>query len=158
MKKTTKTLNKITILRDTREQNPWLFEDCDCVETVMCTIPKGDYSLQGFDDPSHPNSVIVERKSSSQELIGNIGKGWDRFKRELEILSRFEYKMIVVERAANFNWLVEKKFTSLHTNFIYKRIAEIYADYNVPIYFLESRDDAQNFVYRVFKRILECQK
>jgi len=77
------------IVIDTREQTPLLFGDQ--VETVPGTLETGDYSIQGLTD-----LVTIERKSLP-DLLGCIGKGRDRFERELRRMRGYTYKAVVIE-------------------------------------------------------------
>lgn len=77
------------IIVDTREQAPY-FSD-SAVPTVKRGLKSGDYSLDGFED-----RVAIERKSLP-DLYGCIGKGRERFERELVRLSEMDFAAIVVE-------------------------------------------------------------
>ena len=89
------------IVVDTREQEPYTFAglksdqvDGGHVMTVRCerrTLKSGDYSLSGFE-----TRVAVERKSLV-DLFGTIGQGRDRFERELERLSEYEFATVMIE-------------------------------------------------------------
>jgi len=100
-----------TVVIDTREQAPWLFQGFRCdasqkskrkgheddlppallVKTEVKTLSTGDYSIVGLE-----NSVCVERKSL-EDLYGTLGSGRDRFERELERMSQFDVAHVVVE-------------------------------------------------------------
>jgi hypothetical protein len=60
------------------------------------TLECGDYTPIAFDMPNDDYSLIIERKLSARELIGNIGKNWERFQRELEKMSFYQNKFLVV--------------------------------------------------------------
>lgn len=89
------------VLIDTREQLPYAFDAIRAdkregggvlaVPTRVEGLPSGDYSLEGFAD-----RVAVERKSLA-DLFGTLGKGRERFERELERLSAFDFAAVVVE-------------------------------------------------------------
>jgi ERCC4-type nuclease len=65
------------ILIDTREQEPYTFTGYEAA-TETATLPRGDYSLPGFQD-----RAAIERKSLN-DLIGCLmGKDRERFEREL---------------------------------------------------------------------------
>lgn len=77
------------IVIDTREQLPFSFPEG--VETVRGTLHSGDYSVKGLED-----RVAVERKSLA-DLYGSVTRGRERFEREIQRLSEFEYAMVVIE-------------------------------------------------------------
>lgn len=89
------------VLIDTREQRPYAFAGLTAdahqgggplvVETRPATLPSGDYSLDGFAD-----RVAVERKSKA-DLFGTLGRGRERFERELARLAGMEFAAVVVE-------------------------------------------------------------
>lgn len=89
------------VVVDTREKKPYAFRSIRAdarqgggimeVQAVSATVPSGDYSLLGF-----VGSVAVERKSIA-DLFGTLGKGRERFERELDRLSSMECPNVVVE-------------------------------------------------------------
>jgi len=89
------------IVVDTREQEPYTFAGLKSdqvngghvmtVRTERRTLKSGDYSLSGFE-----TRVAVERKSLA-DLFGTIGQGRERFERELERLSQYEFATVMIE-------------------------------------------------------------
>jgi len=88
------------IIQDTREQTPFKFPDT--VQIEVAGLETGDYSLKGFTD-----LVCIERKSV-QDLVGCIGKGRERFERELRRMRGYRYKAVIVEgtlqKLSGGNW------------------------------------------------------
>ena len=82
----------IVIQVDTREQAPLPIRRFP-VERIG--LPCGDYGIKGFSDWSNPR-FIVERKSLD-DLAGSIGKGRERFMREIEKLRQFGFRALVIE-------------------------------------------------------------
>lgn len=91
------------VVIDTREQLPWQFDglytDMSArggrrplvVEKAVATLRQGDYSIRGFE-----NQVAIERKSLP-DLFGTLGRGRDRFARELERLAALDRAAVVIE-------------------------------------------------------------
>lgn len=79
------------VLIDTREQRPLRFAPELEVDCGSATLPAGDYSVRGF-----TAYVALERKSVS-DLIGTLTKGRERFEAELDLLTQFRWKAILVE-------------------------------------------------------------
>jgi DNA excision repair protein ERCC-4 len=77
---------RFIVVIDSREQRPYRFD-----EAVVKLLPSGDYSLLGYEE-----RVAIERKSK-KDAYASLGRGRERFEREVERLSRFEYAAIVVE-------------------------------------------------------------
>lgn len=74
------------IVIDTREQRPYVF-----AESVIGTLPTGDYSLQGFE-----SRVAIERKTKN-DAFASLGQGRARFRREVERMAALQYGAIVIE-------------------------------------------------------------
>ena len=82
----------ITIIVDKREQTPLSFNIKDIsIPTELGTLQTGDYSVKGLE-----SKISVERKSLS-DLLGCIGNDRERFERELERISAFETRALVIE-------------------------------------------------------------
>src|SRR5688572_21485405 len=79
------------IIIDSREQQPFDFSIYG-IEQKVCCIETGDYTFA-----NHEGTVCIERKKSVEELAINFGSDWKRFRKELERMSGFEYKIIICE-------------------------------------------------------------
>ena len=82
----------MTLLADTREPadpHPWSPYLPEGWRMVRGTLETGDFSLAAL-----PEGVVIERKTPS-DLAGCIGKGRERFERELR-RSRYLGRLIVV--------------------------------------------------------------
>ena len=150
---------KIDIIVDTREKAEFNFESQkDANNEIIIhkdNLKCGDYSLVGHDMARDDDSIVIERKSCCLELCGNLGLNWERFQNELALMKSFKHKCIVVSGNYNFEQLYHNKKTELHPKFISKRLAEIYLNYQVPVYFLGNRINCETFIVRLFKRIIE---
>ena len=79
---------KTTIIIDTREQTPFEFVT---LKSELGTLDTADYSVAGL-----THLIAVERKSLD-DLLACCGHGRDRFKRELQRLKAFRFRLLVVE-------------------------------------------------------------
>lgn len=103
-----------TIIRDSREQQPWLFPECYPVEERAMKV--ADYSIKGFE-----RRFAAERKSKEDfissirpynerdpedrklirddegKAIKNMRQGWGRFERELAALDCFQRPFLIIE-------------------------------------------------------------
>ena len=68
------------IIIDTREQAPLKFKNRYITEVISRKLDIGDYGCQ-FED-GHIPDIFFERKSIG-DLFGTLGKGYERFKREI---------------------------------------------------------------------------
>lgn len=78
----------LTILVDTREQTPLLFQGH---RVRKATLKQGDYCLAG-----DRYGLVIERKSL-EDLFGTVTKGIERFERELRRLEPCAYPIVLVE-------------------------------------------------------------
>ena len=78
----------LVALVDTREQAPY---DLAPFTVERATLQTGDYTIRGLED-----QVVIERKSLP-DLLGCIGRGRDRFVRELERIRAVPCRVILVE-------------------------------------------------------------
>lgn len=143
----------LRIIRDTREQQPLLWEGYDGVQVGRDTLSAGDYSLAGNDLPGDDFSIIVERKQDCQELCKNLGSKWDNFIAEAEKLQKYYFRQIVVCGPDNFEHLYMQGLTKLHPGFIYRQLSILAVDYGIPTVFLANRSAAENYIFRLFNRV-----
>ena len=93
----------LKICIDLREGMPWAWESCD-VTPVMASLVAGDYALDRETEIIRGREMravrfAIERKSIS-DWAGTISSGWPRFVKELDRMSGFPARIIIV--AGNF--------------------------------------------------------
>ena len=152
---------KRAIIIDTREQKPWVFPEWATVR--VGTLKQGDYTLEGDD------RFAIERKSLD-DFIGTIFSGWERFKRELERMTRADFaaKVIIVE--ADFHQLCfsvaengdllppEHRHFNITPQAVMGRIAEL-AFMGVEVLFCRDAGHAVMMAYfLLMKRLEELEK
>lgn len=76
---------KGTILIDTREQDLHILRKLDTlnIQYKRKKLNYGDYSFE-IGGISYENRIVIERKGSITEIIGNFTKGRERFRKEFE--------------------------------------------------------------------------
>lgn len=85
------------IVIDTREQQPATFMGH---EVIRQKLDEGDYctaALLEYEQKTGNKTVRIERKKSTAELANNLGKGFDRFEKELQRLFPYERKVLLCE-------------------------------------------------------------
>jgi DNA excision repair protein ERCC-4 len=119
------------VLIDTREQRPLRFAPELGVDCGVASLPTGDYSVRGF-----THLIALERKSVA-DLIGTLTKGRERFEAELDLLTQFRWKAILVEGSRGD---VEAGiYRSLATpQSIMGSLRAIWMRWNVPTFWLDS--------------------
>jgi len=139
---------KITpcIVVDTREQNPLRFGN---LPTVVVTLDAGDYSIVGL-----THLVAVERKSVD-DLLACCGRERERFKRELQRLRAYRFRVLVIEGDAGTleagQW--RSQLTPAH---VLGSLAAWCAQYELPVWPGGSHDGAGRFVERFLYQAARC--
>jgi ERCC4-type nuclease len=88
---------RFTVLRDTREQQPWQFTDFGVVDEKLDV---GDYSIGFYLDKrlrKLDRIFVVERKASPSEMLAMVGQERERWQRELAKLKKIIHPFIIVE-------------------------------------------------------------
>jgi len=125
----------VQVIADTREQNPWTFEDLG-VHVTRATLHTGDYSLPGLE-----HRVAIERKSAD-DFVGTVLRERARFYQELERLRAFEFRAVIVE--ASVRDLVAGRYRSrVRPEVVLGFVGEIAVAQSVPVYLAGSRAEAQ---------------
>jgi ERCC4-type nuclease len=149
-----------TIVVDTREQTPWLFDSiaadasqtggesgCIVVPIKSGTLASGDYSIEG-----HEAEIAVERKSLV-DLFGTIGGGRDRFIRELERLAEMQFASVIAEAELSTILTSPPRHTQTTPKTILRSVLAWMQRYpRVHWIFAPGRDAAERIGYRVLER------
>jgi len=144
--------NTFTIVVDTREQKPWVFEN---YSTAHHKLDTGDYSIQGLE-----NIIAIERKRNVAEIAHNITE--NRFDDVIDRLSKTKYPFILLE----FNLqsvmqypvgsTIPKKLWNkirITPNFIIKHLLELQIEHNINIIFCGDSDNAEKMALSILKKI-----
>lgn len=151
---------KHTIIRDTREQEGWLFNASKHYTGTICaSLKTGDYTLQGFED-----IFTIERKGSVAELAKNITE--QRFVNELERLQEMKYAFILLEFTLGdiISYPVGSKIPpskwkklKIRGHFVLKKFIEMQLDYP-NIHFVLCGSNGKEIASSIFKRVLEREE
>ena len=135
------------IVVDSREQNPFTFDNQDC-EVTTGSLTTGDYSLIGLED-----RVALERKSLA-DLVGCLtGGGRERFERELNRGRALDYFAVVIE--AGFSELTAKQYRSnLNPHAAAQSIIAFQVRHGVPFLWAGSRRAAEYLTYWTLAKYL----
>jgi ERCC4-type nuclease len=140
-------VDRITVVVDTREQEPYAF-DAGC-EVVRRALPAGDYSIEGFED-----SVAVERKTL-KDFVSTVIRQRKRFYRELQRLEEYEAACVVVESDLR-DVLTGRYRSGAHPNAVLGTVISIVVDFDIPVFFCSDRQAACRFVEGYLLRF--CRK
>lgn len=135
-------MKPLTIITDTREQNPYLFSNIDPKPNVIHKgLPTGDYTLQGYE-----SQIIIERKSKG-DLFGSFGQGRDRLRREFARLSEFDYAALVIECSLSDIFVKPPPYTKMNPKSIFRTLLSWSVRYNVHAWTPPDRVFAEKLTY-----------
>ena len=141
-----------TIIIDTREQQPWTFNNHTVANRKLDT---GDYSIEGLE-----NILCIERKKSASEFANNIVES--RFKDVLMRMNQLKYSFILLEFDLEdllvypIGSTVPKRMwdkIKITPAFLLKNILELQLNYNVIVYFCGDSDNAEKMAEYILKKI-----
>jgi len=129
-----------TIVADTREQRPYLFE-----HSVTKALKTGDYSIVGLEE-----RVAVERKGKADCYL-SLGKGRARLKREFERLSEYDYAAMVIEASLS-DFLRPPGFSQMRPSSAINTLISWSVKYGVHVFFSDTRHLARALTYRILQQ------
>lgn len=145
---------KITVVVDTREQEPYSFPPEQFL-MVRHALPAGDYSLAGLE-----HMVAIERKTA-EDFVHTVIRDRDRFRKELVKLAEYDRACVIVE--AGLDDILSGAYRSgAHPASVVGTALSIIVDYGVPVYFCSNRQCAcrfsQEYLMRYYRRFQDsCQ-
>ena len=133
------------IIIDTREQHPFDFDG----PTQAGTLATADYSVVGLE-----HLIAVERKSLD-DLLACIGRERERFKRELQRLRAYRFRMLVIETTAQElsagEW--RGKIQPAH---VLGSLAAWTCQFELPLWLGGNHREAGRFVERYLSQCARC--
>ncbi len=156
----------MNIIQDTREQNGWNFEIYEeCTGIIRQGLTVGDYTTEEILDLENrtDNKILrIERKGSTGELAGNVGKYYKRFERELVKLSEYEHAYIICEFPLDYIFdfpehskIPKKiwKYLKMDGRAIYSLFKKLEEKYEITVLYAKSKDDAEAQAIQIFKEV-----
>ena len=131
---------ELVIAVDTREQKPYPFPGCQ-----VKTLTTGDYSIVGLE-----HQIALERKTK-EDAYASLGRGRQRFKRELERLSTFDYAAIVIESSLP-EFLHPPRFSRLKPKSAINTLISWAVKYRVGVFFAGDRRHGRALVRQLLKK------
>ena len=162
------TLDKITLLVDTREQDTTAFRR----RLALVALPHkrdkldfGDYSAFAIkpdgEEYSLKNKVAIERKMSIDELCACYCKGRGRFSREFERAKSVGAKLYLLVEGANWENVISGKYrTKMSSEALVASITAWLARYDCQLIFCKPESTPRlirEILYRELKEHLECE-
>lgn len=146
-----------TIIIDTREQQPWSFDNFAVANKKLDT---GDYSIEGLQ-----HLLCIERKKSVSEFANNIIES--RFKDVVMRMSQLKYSFLLLEFDLEdiliypVGSTVPKRMwdkIKISPTFLLKNILELQLNHNIIVYFCGGSDNAEKMAEYIFKKIYYIEK
>lgn len=148
-----------TIIIDTREQRPYSFDAVRAdkseggglltVPTRRGTLASGDYSIEG-----HTARVAIERKSKT-DLYGTLGKGRERFTRELKRLNEMDAALVIVEEQLSDVLSRPPAYSRQNPKAIFRTVLAFWVRFpRVSWAFVPGREFAEATAFRYLQRYL----
>lgn len=141
-----------TIIIDTREQQPWVFNH---YVTANKKLDTGDYSIEGLE-----SLLAIERKKSVSEFANNITES--RFKDVIERLQNIKYSFLLLEFDLEDILIypvgsnVPKRMwdkIKISPAFIMKHILELQINHNIKVIFCGDSDNAEKMAEFILKKV-----
>jgi len=149
--------NTFTIIIDTREQQPWSFDN---YVTANKKLDTGDYSIEGLE-----NIVCIERKKSVSEFANNITES--RFKDVKERLGQLKHSFLLLEFDLEDVLIypvgssVPKKMwdkIKISPAFIIKHLLELQIYHNIKVIFCGDSENAETMATHILKKVFYLEK
>jgi ERCC4-type nuclease len=149
-----------TVIKDTREQDGYFFKQYkSCSGMIEQKLDTGDYSILGLED-----KICIERKGCVEELAVNLGQKKHAFLDEIERMSSFPHKFLILE--FSLEDLVRfpeetripiknKASVKITGKYMLKCIFEFELYNNVHVLFCDNKYNAFIAVSSILKRINE---
>lgn len=138
------------ILIDTREQSPLEFKHENVTDTCTKTLKVGDYGCEyklGYIPP-----VFFERKSIG-DLFGSMGKGYPRFKRELQRAECDNVKLILIIEGTLTKTLKGAKYSRMKGKSIVKKLFTLWIKYGLYPVFCKDRKEMSRYICEYYAAI-----
>jgi len=130
-----------TIIRDSREQLGYRFEDYDC-KVMDDSLTTGDYSILHLRD-----YITVERKELS-DFISIVTTGRKRFSAEMHRMQSYKGKAVVIE--SDIQDIVTHNYRSkVAPNAVLSSLASWTTMYGVPFIFAGTKDNAERITFYI---------
>jgi len=138
------------IITDSREQTPLEFDYEFVSEIKVEKLPVGDYQVEFVNGYRPP--VIFERKSKN-DLFGTMGKGYKRFKREIELAKELNIRLIIIIEATMTSVLKGYEKSDLSGISIIRKLMTLWIKHNVYPVFCKDKDEMGLYIYEFFSSI-----
>jgi ERCC4-type nuclease len=131
------------ILQDTREQAPLNFNHPYITEVICKKLDCGDYGCQFTD--GHTPPIYFERKSLV-DLFGTLGKGYKRFKREIQRAQESNISLIIAIEGSITKILNGTEYSTMEGISVLRRLITLEIKYGIRHKCFNSRDEMSLYI------------
>jgi ERCC4-type nuclease len=144
---------KPRIISDSREQSPLSFNK-DKFDVVVDGVPFADYWLELPSTEGTYNQIPLcfERKGIG-DLFGTMGKGYDRFKREMERAKEAKFHMFLVIEGSIRDVAKGYSHSSIKGESMLKKLAMLRVRYDLEVLFFEDRASMARWIEEIFDAV-----
>lgn len=137
----------MTIVCDTREKSPLLFNHPEVKEVKKKSLVVGDYTA--VLDDGYQVSVHFERKTIP-DLFGSLSREYPRFKKEIIRAKENNITLVLIIEGSLLKVLAGFKRSEVSGVSILKTIFSIWVRYGVVPIFCKDRTEMANFIVHYF--------
>lgn len=142
--------DSFVVIIDTREVRPYRLQD---VPIVFQALQTGDYSVKGFTD-----KIAIERKTHG-DLLNSLGHGRERFMAEMERLSKFQTKALMIETHMDALFRGTHPFQKgMRPEAVIGSLVKILVDYGIPVITAHGYRYASELTLKILRRFYELQR
>jgi hypothetical protein len=152
------------VLKDTREKDGYEFSPFSyCKGMKLHKLDTGDYTILGLED-----KLVIERKASVSELAANISRDRERFDSELDRMTSFPYRFLILEftldemhkypNSAAGIPLELRNTAKVSGKFLCKRMTELHLDLGIHVVYAGSKLGGFLYTQRIMKTLNEMHK
>lgn len=124
------------MVQDTREQLELDWSGIEGIEKVeKMALSFGDYTAIVH---GRPAPIVYERKSL-QDLFGTMGKGYERFKREMERAKQSNMQLILIVEGTYTDVWNGCEHSQITGESMHKKLHTLFVKYDLTTIFCESR-------------------
>lgn len=147
------------ILIDTKEQKPILWDKINNPKFPNLKIKykhldTGDYSIQGYHNPSCQHSIVIERKSLP-DLFGSCGRGRVNLEKEFVRMSKFDHSEVCIEADLKTIFKNPPELSMMKPKSVYRTLVAWSQRYGVNVWPCPNRAFMEMHIFLTLKRFYD---
>lgn len=145
---------KSILVCDSREQKCLEFRKDVFDEVIVEGLPFGDYwNFWRFDDGTEKTIPICFERKGLGDLFGTMGKGYERFKKEMERAKEAKFHLILIIEGSIRDVNRGYEHSSIKGESMLKKLAMLRVRYDLEVLFFEDRKSMARWIEEVFSAV-----